>query len=107
MGKLYTVNKELLTEKPEIRVGDKVYTVDDRMRTFEKMNAALAAEENQGNEFEIIIGFALGDGAAAEITGMDLSFAAIQKIVILIMAAMQDISEDAAEKRFRNGAERG
>jgi hypothetical protein len=105
MGKLYTVNKELLIEKPEIRIGDTIFTVDDRMRTFEKMNEALVAAENQGKEFDIIIRFALGDDAAAEITKMDLSFAAMQKIIILIMAAMQDISEATAEKRFRNGAE--
>jgi hypothetical protein len=104
MGKLYTVSKEMLAEKPEIRIGDKVYTVDDRMRTVEKMDGALRAAENKGKEFEMIIGCALGEGALAEIMAMDLSFSAMQRIVILVMAAMQDISEEAAEKRFRNGA---
>lgn len=105
MARLYAIDKELLTEKPEIRIGDKVYTVDDRMRTFEKMNVELESVNVKGNEFEIIIRNALGERAACEIASMDLSFTVMQKIIILIMAAMQDITEEQAEKRFQRIAE--
>lgn len=30
MGKLYTLDGKLLTETPEIRIGEKVYPVDSR-----------------------------------------------------------------------------
>ena len=33
MGKMYTFDNKLLVEKPEIRIGDKCYTVDDRTTT--------------------------------------------------------------------------
>ena len=33
MGKLYTIDHKLLTETPEIRIGDKVYEVEDRQKT--------------------------------------------------------------------------
>ena len=37
MGKLYTVDHKLLTETPEVRIGDKVYAVDHRQKTVRKM----------------------------------------------------------------------
>jgi hypothetical protein len=100
--KLYTLDKKLLTERPEIRIGEKVYAVDDRLKTFEAMNTELSSDAASNSELKIIIKHALGESAVEEIFSMDLSFAAMQKIVILIMAAMQDITEEVAEKRFRN-----
>ncbi len=35
--KLYTIDNALLTECPEIRIGDKVYPLDDRQKTAEKV----------------------------------------------------------------------
>ena len=35
--KLYTIDDKLLTERPEIRIGEKVYPVDDRQKTVEKI----------------------------------------------------------------------
>ena len=32
MGKLYTLDGKLLTETPEIRIGEKVYPVDSRQK---------------------------------------------------------------------------
>ncbi len=36
MGKLYTIDGKLLTNTPEIRIGDKVYPVDSRTSTVKK-----------------------------------------------------------------------
>lgn len=41
MGKLYTLDGKLLTETPEIRIGEKVYPVDNRTRYRKK------ADENR------------------------------------------------------------
>ena len=45
---MYTVDNKLLTECPEIRIGDKVYPIDDRQKTVEKVQkiAASAKQEN-------------------------------------------------------------
>ena len=37
MGKMYTFDNKLLTEKPEIRIGDKCYPVDDRTSTVKAL----------------------------------------------------------------------
>lgn len=36
MAKIYTLDGKLLTERPEIRIGDKIYAVDDRTKHGEK-----------------------------------------------------------------------
>ena len=45
MGKLYTLDCKLLTETPEIRIGEKVYPVDSRQKTVKKI-LALADDES-------------------------------------------------------------
>ena len=105
MAKLYAMDERLLTEKPEIRIGDRVYAVDNRMRTFEAMNGALNEPGGNGREFEIVLRHALGEKAYEEISDMDLSFPAMHRVVVLIMAAMQDITEEQAESRFQNAGQ--
>ena len=39
MGKLYTLDNKLLVGSPEVRIGDKMYPVDDRTSTVKKMTA--------------------------------------------------------------------
>lgn len=99
MGKRYAIDKALLTEKPEIEIGNKIYVVDDRLTTFEKLNKAL--EKAKDNEFDVIFANFLGEAAAKEIKEMDLSFAATQKLSAYIMAAVQDITVEEAEARFQ------
>lgn len=43
MGKLYTLDGKLLTETPEIRVGEKIYPVDNRKKTVTKILDAAAS----------------------------------------------------------------
>ena len=103
---MYEVEKVLLDAKPEVRVGDKVYLVDNRMSTFVKMNRELAEAKTELSEFDIILECGLGREAAGEIGTMDLSFAAMQRIVLLVMAAMQGVSEEEAMRRFRTNEEK-
>lgn len=100
MARLYTLDKQAIEDKPELRIGDKVYKIDDRYSTFERINRELQSKDS-GSEFEIIVGGALGGTALEEITALDLPFSAMQKTVTLIMAAIQGIDEEEAERRFR------
>lgn len=100
MAKLYTLDKQAIEEKPELRIGDRVYKIDDRYSTFERINRELQSKES-GSEFEIIVGGALGTAALDEITALDLPFAAMQRVVTLIMAAIQGVDEEEAACRFR------
>ena len=45
MGKLYTLDGKLLTETPELRIGEKVYPVDSRQKTVKKI-LALSDDES-------------------------------------------------------------
>jgi lipoate-protein ligase B len=101
---LYEVDRVLLDSKPEIRIGDRVFAVDDRMSTFVKMNGLLTEAKTELSEFDIIIGCGISAEALAAIKEMDLSFAAMHRVVVLIMAAMQGVSEEEARKRFQSNA---
>ena len=39
MAKMYTLDEKLLVGVPEIRIGEKVYKVDDREKTVKKVMA--------------------------------------------------------------------
>ena len=103
---MYEVERALLEGKPEVRIGDKVYAVDDRMSTFARMNRALGDAQTELSEFGIILEHGLSKEAAAEIEEMDLSFAAMHSVVLLVMAAMQGVGEEEARRRFRSNEEK-
>jgi hypothetical protein len=101
MAELYCLDGRLITEKPEIRVGDKIYTVDNRMSVFLKLSDALKDAGGRGGELRTALEHGLGESAAAEIMAMDLSVAAAQSVLRLTLAAMQGITEEEAERRFQ------
>jgi len=98
---MYVIDSTRLNQRPEIRIGDRIFGIDNRLSTFEKMNAHIKNPKDGMREFDIIIGGALGDAAYNEILEMDLPYAVMRDIVVIILAAIQDISEEEAHSRFR------
>jgi hypothetical protein len=96
--KMYTVDKALLTETPEIRIGDKIYKVDNRLSTVKKVAEAVKASPE--NEMDETIKLCLGEQAYKEIVEMDLPAPAMQEIVVIISAAVSGITAEEAKKRF-------
>ncbi len=96
--KMYTVDKALLTETPEIRIGDKIYKVDNRLSTVKKVGEAVKGQPE--DEMDITIRLCLGEAAHKEILEMDLPAPAMQEIVIIISAAVSGITVEEAKKRF-------
>lgn len=107
MGKLYTLDGKLLTETPEIRIGEKVYPVDSRQKTVKKI-LALADDESKpmGERIDEALKLALGDENAVEIDRMDMPFPAYPKaddfnandaIATLVKGKVYDL------KQTRNG----
>ena len=89
MAKLYTLNHELLTGRPEIRVGEKVYAVDDRKKTVQKMISIFESDAPGKDEFaklDEISQLAFGD-KYKEIEKLDLSFAAYRELCQLVLKA--------------------
>lgn len=99
MAKLYTLDEKLLTDCPEVRIKDKVYAVDDRMKTVKKLMKL--SEDGAGVEnIDEILSLGLGKEAFREIEAMDLSFAAYERLLELVTAAMTGEEPDAVKARF-------
>ena len=105
MGKLYTLDGKYLTDTPEIRIGEKIYPVDNRTKTVKKI--LKMQKERKGDETDIDLideaaKLALGEKAYKDLNADELPFAAYQKIFELIMSAMvgEEITEDS---RFQEG----
>jgi len=96
---MYAIDNEKMTKRPEIRVGDRVYEIDNRLSAFERINERIKAAD--GGDIEIILGEALGREHFEEIKGMDLPYGVMQDIVVIILAAIQDLTVEEARARFR------
>lgn len=103
MGKMYTLDNKLLTETPEIRIGDKVYPVDDRVNTVKKIQeiSKNISDDLYGNISEVLT-LALGSKAAKEIEDMNMPYAAYQKMFELVMAAITGEDVDVIADRFQD-----
>lgn len=106
MGKLYTLDGKLLTETPELRIGEKVYPVDSRQKTVKKI-LALADDESvpMGERIDEALKLALGDKNAVEIDRMDMPFPAYQRLFELVMNAVTGQEDEPDKARFQ--AEKG
>ena len=102
---LYGIDSAALTEKPELRLGDKIYAVDNRMSVFVSITKELRERGADESELAIILRNALGAAAYEEIAARDLPFPIMRRLVVLAMAAVQGIGEDEAERRFQRGAD--
>ncbi len=92
MGKMYTLDGKLLTELPELRLGDKLYPVDNRTCTVKKMmqlsrKKADAEDEDYMDSMDEALTLALGQKAVAEINLDQLPFPAYQELFSLVLAA--------------------
>lgn len=94
MGKLYTLDDKLLIGGPEIRIGDKVYPVDDRKKTVDKILKAPNDDE--------ILKLAVGPKAYREIDDMNMPYPAYAQLVKLALAAMTGEEVEDIESRFRS-----
>ena len=70
MGKMYTLDNKLLTETSEIRIGDKVYPVDDRVKTVKKIQEISKNITSVGTFFANMDWTSLGSGIGEGITSI-------------------------------------
>jgi len=96
--KLYTLDGALLSETPEIRIGDKIYKVDNPKSAVTR--AAEEVEKDQAHGDEILIRIHLGEKAAEEIKALDLPMPAVKALLITLRAAIEGITYEAAEKAY-------
>lgn len=102
MAKLYTLDDKLLTETPEIRVGDRVYPVDDRQKTVLAIQRALDdAGADPAAQLAAVLRLALGERAERELSEQNLPYPAMQALLVLVLAAVTGEEAAAVERRFR------
>ena len=103
MAKMYTLDASLLVGTPEIRIGEKIYPVDDREKTVKKI-LKICDDGDGGNNFDTIDKvFALAFEAKdyKEIDKLNLPFAAYQKLFMLVMSALTGQEPEEVEERFQ------
>ena len=95
MAKMYTLGGALLTGAPEVRIGDKVFHVDNRVSTVKKLDK-VGREDT-----DAIIKLAYGDKEGKEIIDMDMPFPAYLELVKLTIAAMTGEDAEEIDSRFQ------
>ena len=96
---MYKFDKKLLCGSPEIRIGEKVYPIDDRKNTVKKVLKLF--EDKNGSDMEKsdeALKIAFGDNYN-EIEALDLSFKAYQELAEMVIAAMTGEEPEDFEKR--------
>jgi hypothetical protein len=103
MAKIINISDKLSLDKPVIQVGEKIYTVDDSLETVMKF------EESYGdgdiNSMLECLKVAIGSKAYNEQKFEKMSFKNVQVWFFAIMAAMQDMTYEEVESRFRKFSE--
>nr|DAJ22104.1 MAG TPA: hypothetical protein [Siphoviridae sp. ctKRf14] len=103
MGKLYTLDGKLLTESPEIRIGEKIYPVDNRQKTVAKLQETIANQENPNDLMAgvaNVLALALGEKAAQEVENMNMPYPAYQQLFELVIAAVTGEDPEEVGARF-------
>lgn len=102
MAKLYTLDNKLLTEVPEVRVGDKVYPVDNRQKTVMAIQRAMEqTDADPAAQMSAALRLALGEQAERELAARDLPYPAVQALFALVLAAVTGEEAEAVQRRFR------
>lgn len=100
------ITKEILSgdNHPQLKIGDKLYTVDDRQSTFDKIqDLQNNSELNEADKTRQIYELALGKEATDEIMGMDLP---VQKNIYLSYCVMGAITGEDPEELQKMAKER-
>ena len=102
MAKLYTLDDKLLTEVPEVRVGDKVYPVDNRQKTVMAIQRAMEqTDADPAAQMSAALRLALGEQAERELAACNLPYPAVQVLFALVLAAVTGEEAEAVQRRFR------
>ncbi len=107
MGKMYTLDKKLLIGSPEIRIGEKVYAVDDRTKNVKRILKLFKnSEKDDFENTEEALRLAFGE-KYKEIEALDLPFAAYQELTALVIAAMTGEDPEPKEDKEKSFPETG
>jgi len=104
MAKIYTTDGKVITEAPQIQIGDRLFAVDTRKSTYDKMQKEIEKNKGDRAEEDVILEYAFGKAAFKQIQEMDLPLNGFLNLITYVYAAMFDISFEEAQERFRKTA---
>lgn len=81
-------------DRPQLKIADRLYTVDNRQSTFDKIQKI----ENKNDSFEIFK-LALGEQAAREIQAMDLPVDKATYLSFCVMGAITGEEPEVIQQR--------
>ncbi len=96
-----TENKILTGDNhPQLKIGDKLYTVDDRKSTWDKIQA-LQDDDSVQDKDTAVLNLALGKKATKEILGLDLSLEGYTNLTFFVMSAITGEDFEELKKAAR------
>lgn len=102
MSKIIDISSKLTTEKPQIKIGEKLYCINNGIDTVLKFEE-LATQGSKG--LIEAIKLAISEESAKEINLESISIKNFKVLTVAIMAAMQDLEYEEAEARFQQFGE--
>lgn len=90
-------------DHPQLKIGNKLYTVDDRKSTWDKIQALQDNDSVKDKDTEIF-NLALGKKATKELLSLDLSLEGYTNLTFYVMAAItgenfDDLKNAARERK--------
>ncbi|MDR2649138.1 MAG: hypothetical protein LBB94_05400 [Clostridiales bacterium] len=101
MGKIYTFDDKLLTEKPVIRIKDIDFVIDDRKKTLDLAQERIKERSAGVPEEEVFIRTIFGEEQYKQLESLNLSVSAYIELALYVHAAMFDLTIEEARRRFR------
>lgn len=98
------ITKEILSgdNHPQLKIGDKLYTVDDRQKTWEKIQETQEDKElNEKERTSKIYELALGKEASKEIEDLDLPVSRAMHLSYCIIGAIIGEDPNLLEKQSK------
>lgn len=98
------ITKEILSgdNHPQLKIGDKLYTVDDRQKTWEKIQEVQDDKElNEKERTSKIYELALGKEASKEIEDLDLPVSSAMHLSYCIIGAIIGEEPNLLEKQSK------
>ena len=94
------ITKEILSgdNHPQLKIGDRLYTVDDRQSTWDKIQAVQKEELEEKYKTKKIYDLALGRDAAEEIMAMDLPVEKATYLTFCVMGAITGENPEELQK---------
>lgn len=101
MSKIYATDGKIITGDnfPQIQIGNKLYTVDNRKSTYDKIQEQY--QKDPAND-RAMLELALGKESTKEIEKMDLSVDSYKNLTYYVSAAIQGIEYDEVIKQIEN-----